>query len=342
MNKPKQKSRFWVFLLALFLVGLAAGAFLLNYLWDKLEIYQKTTPQYAILQSIQQLQAGNATGEVPSQLLPNQFATQADYWRAAAAQTERLHTEYDALRFYSGGQVGETRYTVLDGEIKVEFLLLAEGSGWQAWPVVSAEYSCTVQAPAGVSVFADGVLLAEQAQPKSEAVAGFEEAKTQPEVLTYQLTELFAQPTLEVSCDWGICEIVWSDETAAQITVYPIEAQQTELYAFFEKVAKVYANFVSQDATFAQLSPHLLPDTTFYKNLRGFDNSWYVTHDSVVFENFTLENLVMEGQGLASAEASFDYIVKKEGLSNREYPSHYRLCAARNEDGWKLLNLQIM
>lgn len=342
-RKAKKNRSFWLWLTGLFLAGLVVCVVVLHLLWGELLAYQQATPQNAVLATILQLQQGEQPADLPPQLLPGKSTSEADYWAFAQELVKPLLAEYDSLRFFSSGDEQDLRYTVVNEEDhRVEFLLgRDQNHEWQAWPVVQAPYGCRIEAPANVRVFANDILLDENNMETQTDLQGFELAQTVPQRTTYVLEHLFKQPVIEAECDEGVCKLSWQGDTAVVITVVPPEEQAQTLTRFFDATARLYANFISEDAAFSQLAQSLVPGTTFHKKVRGFDNSWYVSHDSVEFENLTVENLCMEGPGTASADVRFTYIVKRDGLKARQYPSHYKLCAENTDSGWKLLDLQI-
>ena len=119
------------------------------------------------------------------------------------------------------------------------------------------------------------------------------------------------------------------------------EEDAAALEGFFDRTARVYARYVSADASFAELQGALVGDTEFYNSLRTFDSSWYVSHDSTAFEDFSVSELESLGPDAAAGTVRFTYMVYKEGLRPRSYPSVYRMYAVRGENGWKLLDLQV-
>ena len=139
----------------------------------------------------------------------------------------------------------------------------------------------------------------------------------------------------------GSCLVEWETPLKAVVTVEPSGEDAASLEDFLGRTARLYARYVSADVSFAELREVLVPGTGFYNGLRTFDSSWYVSHDSTDFEDFSVSQLEAFGPDAAAGTVRFTYMVYKEGLRPRSYPSVYRMYAVRQENGWKLLDLQV-
>lgn len=344
MAEKKRNARpFWPRLLGLALALTLAGGAALAWMWRALERYEAATPEASILSCIRAVQAGGEAPEPPYELLPGRFGSEKDYWAAAEKQLAALPASRDELRFFRTAQGEAVRYTVTAQEgQKAEFLLYPQQGGWRAWPIVPALPDYSFTAPATARLWVNGVPLSYAEKVGGAAAPGFEAlGETAPQVYTYQVSGLLAPPELTAESDEGECLVEWSGERAAHVEVRLAGEAADELAAFLERAARVYAAFVSSDAAFSELSPLLVKDTAFYHDLRTFDSHWYVSHDSVEFEEMQVLELASAGGEAASGTVSFTYVVKKEGLKPRSYPSCYRMCAVRRDGAWRLLALQV-
>lgn len=336
---------FWPWPVGFALVLFALGGAALAMLWGALERYEAATPEAAILRSVQAVQAGEVKEEdVPAAVLPGRFATAAQYLEEARALLEGLPTDRDSLRFVRRGEAGGAEeYVVVDEEGgRAEFLLFPEEKGWRAWPRVQALSTVTIRAPKGVALTVDGRPLEESERSETAAVPGFEAlGEAAPQQCVWQVEGLLEQPEVTAQSEAGSCRVEWETPLSAVVTVEPNAQDAASLEEFLDRTARVYARYVSADASFAELKGALVQDTEFYNSLRTFDSSWYVSHDSTAFEEFSVSELESLGPDAAAGTVRFTYMVYKEGLRPRSYPSVYRMYAVREGEGWKLLDLQV-
>ena len=336
---------FWPWPVGFALVLFALGGAALAMLWGALERYEAATPEAAILRSVQAVQAGEVKEEdVPAAVLPGRFATAAQYLKEARALLEGLPTDRDSLRFVRRGEAGGAEeYVVVDEEGgRAEFLLFPEEKGWRAWPRVQALSTVTIRAPKGVALTVDGRPLEESERSETAAVPGFEAlGEAAPQQCVWQVEGLLEQPEVTAQSEAGSCRVEWETPLSAVVTVEPNGQDAASLEEFLDRTARVYARYVSADASFAELKGALVPGTEFYNSLRTFDSSWYVSHDSTAFEEFSVSELESLGPDAAAGTVRFTYMVYKTGLRPRSYPSVYRMYAVREGEGWKLLDLQV-
>ncbi|HJB68515.1 MAG TPA: hypothetical protein H9770_06705 [Candidatus Fournierella excrementigallinarum] len=336
---------FWPWPVGFALVLFALGGAALAMLWGALERYEASTPEAAILRSVQAVQAGEVKEEdVPAAVLPGRFATAAQYLKEARALLEGLPTDRDSLRFVRRGEAGGAEeYVVVDEEGgRAEFLLFPEEKGWRAWPRVQALSTVTIRAPKGVALTVDGRPLEESERSETAAVPGFEAlGEAAPQQCVWQVEGLLEQPEVTAQSEAGSCRVEWETPLSAVVTVEPNGQDAASLEEFLDRTARVYARYVSADASFAELKGALVPGTEFYNSLRTFDSSWYVSHDSTAFEEFSVSEMESLGPDAAAGTVRFTYMVYKEGLRPRSYPSVYRMYAVREGEGWKLLDLQV-
>ncbi|MBR2991382.1 MAG: hypothetical protein IKF51_08020, partial [Solobacterium sp.] len=120
-------------------------------------------------------------------------------------------------------------------------------------------------------------------------------------------------------------------------------SEQREIFAYnIEETAIAYCRYITKDGTFNALNKHLYPYTEFYYNIVGFNPQWYSAHDSAVFTNVKVYDMLALGENAFVGTISFDYIVSAEDAGRTE-SSTYQLFFVKNAYGnWRLINLAIV
>ncbi|MBQ6356910.1 MAG: hypothetical protein IJI52_07420 [Solobacterium sp.] len=122
----------------------------------------------------------------------------------------------------------------------------------------------------------------------------------------------------------------------------PTEEQLAEFTEEIETVSVDYCKYITRDGTFYSLNRHLYPYTEFYNNIRGFDNQWFASHESIEFRNMKVFDVMPVGENAFIGSISFDYIVSTTSV-NRTYSNTYQLFFVKNsQNDWKLTNLVIV
>jgi hypothetical protein len=212
---------------------------------------------------------------------------------------------------------------------------------WTARADVQILEDFTVTAPAFVTVKVNGIALGaeqetgRQAQTAVAALSDF--VSDMPQTVTYTVSGLLKTPTVTATADGVACNVTADGQA---FTVTATSVQVTALQQRVQQVAHLYANYISQDAAFADLKPHMVANTPFYKSAKAYDNYWYNKHLSVEFANETISDIVMLSDKVFTADIAFDYIVKRTHDTNT-YPTAYRCLFVKTDNGWQLLDLKM-
>lgn len=111
-----------------------------------------------------------------------------------------------------------------------------------------------------------------------------------------------------------------------------------------ENVAKVYCQYITADASLYSLTSLLYPYSEFYDQILGFENIWFSDHDSIEFENITIDNVIELGEDGFIGEINFDYIVtaKATAEQQRVYHSAYQITFIKYYNGYRASNIVTM
>ncbi len=328
----------------LFMAFLSASGLCL--LWAFLSAYEKSYPSYKTGQIVKLMQNGDYLSAA------DMIGIDYDRFNSREHTAKALqHTigNTDSLKT-SEKNLGDGRYSYkIKGE-NGEISLIAQPSGKRTFFGFN-EYTTVadpadfndwdIAAPQNTVVYANGVKLsAEHSANKKVVPPGFSVILNEdvtPSLDSYTLPGIYLAP--EITADTGTVQADRTTHTAV-ITVFSdeIPAARTDL---IKNTAVTYANFVSDDASFARISKYLYPETEFYRSLKNFSNFWYVEHDSAAAENINIFNYSEYSDSAFSAEITFDYRIKQALWNiNKVYPSHYRISFIEVGGVAKAVNIQ--
>lgn len=334
---------FLIWCLALALIGVLV----LAKLWHSLSQYEKNSPEAAVTDFLQNIASADE-----EQLLQGSGFSLSPYERPGAygqAMQELfadIPADRDQLRFSKQltGNEGTVKVIASSGSVQLELRREEEGEPWQVIPPSPQTLTCTLLAPAHVSLSVNGKALPSQEAVSSRAAEGYEELPTPPQVLEYRLEGLVNLPEVEASLSDGTSWKVEVPEaqvgqTSAQAAA-PVPAdQQPGLESFARSAAQTYVRYVSRDADFSQVDAFLWPNTTLRETVRTLDNYWYTDHVSSSFENEEFLGSGSLGPDCCWIELKMDYRVNI-GYKQVVLPVHYRMYAALSEGNWKLVSME--
>lgn len=366
-RRKKRKKRSWFFsavcFMLLFCIPLGAGS--LRELWSFLEEYQISLPENTAQEGLELFQnrdIGTLSQFVDYTPHPLDRSGSLDGWLAEYLGFDDESAEYTLIPKTGGSN--QKRYVVARDGFQVAELLLAPSGvetkrGFSLWELndidiasVAGNYGMEIVVPQGVEVTVNGFPLDESylidnAVPLE--ISGYQDLGQgyQPIALKYRVEGLLEPPEVEANPkDSGYCSLEdVSPESGGNINYY--QAKRFAGQDFIdtagikaEFAAKLYARFITKDATFDSLLPYLLKDGPLYKQLYGFSNSWYIDHDSYDFQDFEMDNFVLYDESHYSCDVRFCYVIRM-GAKVYEYPSAYTLYFVYGAGDWLLASLEI-
>lgn len=165
--------------------------------------------------------------------------------------------------------------------------------------------------------------------------------KKLPSVTRYYISSFVDSP--EIAANSSEYEVV-RDYSSDQYYIGK-KADEKKLSEYSNKIkdtAIAYCKFITRDGTFYELKQHLYPNTNFYKAIAGFDNQWFSNHDTIEFQNLSVDNILPIGENAFVGSITFDYIVSAGAIS-KTYNNVYQLFFVKNsQNHWRLTNLIII
>jgi len=366
-QRKRRKKRSWFLTAVCFvlLFGIPLGIGSLRELWSFLEEYQISLPENVAqegLELFQERDIGTLSQFVDYTPHPLDRTGSLNGWLAEYLGFDDEDTEYTLIP--KTGGANQKRYVVArDGFQIAELTLTPSGKetkrGFSLWELsdidiasVAGDYGIEIVVPQGVEVTVNGFPLDENylidnAVPLE--ISGYRDLgeNYQPIALKYRVEGLLEPPEVEASPkDSGYCTLeVITPENREKITHY--QAKRLAGQDFIdvagikaEFAAKLYARFITKDATLDALLPYLLKGGPLYKQLQGFSNAWYIDHDSYDFQDFEMDDFILYDESHYSCNVRFRYIIRM-GAKVYEYPSAYTLYFVYGAGDWLLASLEI-
>ncbi len=337
-----------VLLILAVVCGIAVWA-LLDTLWNNMVEYEANSEIGAVTEYFQRFAAGDYDTAADTAEFPfDEKNPREDYIRYLK---ETFGSDFSDLRFAGreGDVPGEKLYRIYAGNTPLGSVRLVPVTGQSRnWKVISqVEYAdpVTVVAPAFVKLSANGVV-----QTPSEAVspvahedfAALETVISVPLKVTYTLDGYLYEPQISATVpDGTVCPPMEQEDGTVEFSVAVSENDRETFEGLMTDFSKLYARFISKDASFASLKPKMLQGTTFYSSVRTFDNGWYVDHTGYEFRNLTVSDLIRADENTFAGTIRFDHVVFR-GTKEYVYPSAYRLSFCLSEGQWLLADLKIL
>lgn len=344
--KTKTPTAFRTVLLRIVIINAVLIIAALLILWRYLAVYESHNPIAALRGFLKDVERGDMTAvsqtlELPA---PNTIADLSAYLQKIYPKGQ--------YRFAKLENVGEgVRYAIYDGNTKRGTAILSadkkDEKAYVVQPEIQYEGAYTVIAPAFTTVYLNGEKLADTYRVGDvravEAFSALHDKARIPQLAEYRVENLLNVPNFTATTADGMpCTVRADQKDPHKLTVLALVNEQDKpaFFAQTETVAKLYAEYISQDAERAALLQHVYRNTDFYAAVCAYDAKWYNKHISHAFENFTITDIQYFSADTYTADVAFDYIVKRT-YDSHTYPTKYHMAFQKIGDTYKLVNLQV-
>ncbi len=341
-----KKHWFKLVLLALALICAVAVWAVLDRLWVSMEQFEANSEIGAVTEYFNRFAAGDYdTATDTSGFVFDEKNTREDYIRYLK---DTFGSDFSDLRFAGrDGEVeGEKLYRIYAGNKAMGSVRLIPVTGqarnWKVVSEVTYAPSFTVVAPSFVTVKAGDLV---QPPNAAEAVVhedfkGLAEHITVPTKVSYTVEGYLYAPEISGVVGDAVCAVT-ETEDGYELTVPVAESDRTVYENAIVDFSKLYARYISEDATFNSLKTKMLKGTAFYESVRTFYNGWYTTHSGYEFRNLTVSDVIRADDNTFAGTVRFDYVVFR-GKTEHVYPSAYRLSFVLSDGQWLLGDLKIL
>lgn len=320
---------------------------LLDTLWNNMEEYEANSEIGAITEYFKNFEEGNYdTAAQTSGFVFNEKNSREDYIQYLK---DTFGSNFSDLRFAGkdGDVAGEKIYRIYSGNTPLGSVRLIptedQKRNWRAIAEVEYAETMTVVAPAYIGVSANGTLLPNDGKSGEihEDFSDLEQFISVPRKKTYTLDGyLYAPEVAAVAPDGTECDKTVAEDGTVHFTVPVAEKDKATFEGLMTDFSKLYANYITKDATFKMLKPKMLQGTEFYESVRTFYNGWYIDHTRYEFRDMEISNIIRPDENTFVGDIKFDYFIFR-GTKEYKYPSAYRLSFCYSDGQWLLADLKI-
>lgn len=356
--KRKKRSVFFICYIIFFLALLISVGIGLRFLWLALNDYESTMPVYVMARARDEFanknysdileQSGSSLSEFESKDFFNEYMTN----KIADKEIEFVKK--------SGSSSTFPTYILSAGETNLATISLKEKTdkskfGFKQYEVdlitdvISFDEEITIIAPSNATVFLNDIEVTEKWIVENNIEITklknvIEKLTEKPTLVKYKITGLISKPKINaIGFLENECEIIIDEEKKIAIASQNGNMEMIQKHEQLAiEVAKVYANFTSNDTEFSNLSKYLLKGMPLYRNLSILDVNFYSQHDSFEFKNVETSNFLMYNDSCFSCEIKFDYCINRIAQNkNFVFPSDITLYFIKSDGNWLVGDLTL-
>lgn len=341
----KRKNQFIKNCFKLFFGILLAGSFVLALFWGGLALYESNTANAALNRFVRQLQ-NKEYEEIMEHLTLDDKAELLSQQELESYLSLRYDGDLSRLSFVKKEVINEEVYYNImeDGKFLATCKLKHKSASNKKWfvhlDVAMEEF--TVYAPENTTILVNGKAVSEELAKTGipTTYQGMKSTARAVKTDKYVLTDL-NRPVIqaEASLEYRVLEYPEENSYCLLKKVTDVTDLE-EMKSAMETTSKTYANYISEDATFAQLKKLVDTNTEYYKSLSTFSNRFFSEHDSFEFRNVILSDLYQFTVKDFMGEINFNYVVTKDG-KEQVYTTHYVMYFSLQNETWKLTNLEV-
>lgn len=318
-----------------------------------LENYEKSQPASALNRYMQRLVAKDFSAIYQeASLVSEQMNDEASF----SKYIEDKYRDYDVASLYTSEDLACTVnnpdihcYNIkADQDYTMQTLyVVQQGDQWYGYPSLISDVTTFISEDPSLTISVNGVELADNTQIEDSYYLAFDNIDNTGQLslyTTYQSYEILEDDPL-ISVNNNDYAVVKNPlEKVYYIGKLPNQETLEDYETLIENVAKVYCQYITADASLYSLTSLLYPYSEFYDQILGFENIWFSDHDSIEFDNITIENVIELGDDGFIGEINFDYIVTAQATADQQrvYHSAYQITFIKYYNGYRASNIITM
>lgn len=352
-KRKKKPRRFWPFLLTYSIVLLVLITGALAALNIFLTNYEAATPNAALNQYVEWLQAKNYTA----------------IYEAAELKETAFNDKNAYLQYFSriyGGEPNEIKlrerptkseepqqFSVYFDDKRVDILNLLppddKNNNWRLVPQIVYQEDYVIYASPDVRVTVNGEEISmfgiSPTDGRESVFHGLDDISLYPDINCYTLSGLLNPPEIKaLSLSGEDCTILNKEKEPYIFRVMNACSEETNLEQeeFAKNAAFTYAKYTARDAQRATLLKLVYSKSDLYAAIKNFSNQYFPKHQSYEFKDVELTNLMRYTDSDFSCEVKFQPYYTRNGKVHKGEYVHYRMSFFVIEDEWKMATLSFV
>lgn len=210
---------------------------------------------------------------------------------------------------------------------------------WRASTLFEGDHEYIVEVPAAIRFTVNGQSINKNDCIEEKTTAsnfnGLSSTKEAPLVNRYLFSNLINEPVIETESGYAVIKDVLSN------TLYiGKQTEDSELEEVFIKAAQALAKYPTKDGSLSTITQMTISNSDFYNRIRTMDNQWYAAHNSAVFSNMTVHDIIMQSEDTMIGNVTFDYKISANSAS-KTYHCGYQLTFMNTSGSWKIAGIGI-
>lgn len=356
-ERRRKKSSFYLFYFSFFLTLIVLILFALALLWKSMADYENCVPEKTMDNLAQSINQGNYdTIASASGVSLSEFEESADVADYLKKNAEGKSVTYSRK---PGGTAQRMQFIMSSGNdelatVTVKMKPQKSKFGHDQYEIESIagkmkeSQSVEITAPSTAKIFVNEREVGEKYIAQKDIpftqLQKLPDSFEKPTMVKYKIDNIYFEPAVSAKGYLGNeLSVVRDTKTGA----YNVSADGTaDLSTQYSKlainVAQTYAKFVTNDATFTELSKYISRETSLYKKLSALEVQFYADHDKYEFQDIKTSDFMMYNDNCFSIRVKFTHIVYRTNRDKKfEFPSDFTFCFVKKNGNWLVGDMTI-
>ena len=355
MTQRKKMSKFWIAYITATTVLIMAVAGLLVFFWQVMGEYEESRPTSVVSQTLSVLNECDEE-KICDMMASNgtlsEFDRAADIEGILTAKISGKKLDYAEKRGEHSDEAPVYSIRADKDEIAILRLTKTENTDnrfgkWEATLEMATE-SIEILAPDTATVSINGIELSDEHVAERdiavEELSRLPESVTQPKMKKYSVNGIHFLDGVTAVTEKGVtAEVLPGESNEEGALCYTVsftgdDSLKAEHEELIKKIATVYSNYVSIDATFAELNAYLVKGSELSRRLSTLPVNFYAIHDGWEIRNFETKNYLYYSEDCYSVNVVYDYVILRKGKEDT-IKTDMTLVMVKLSGGWYVCDI---